>query len=578
MKNSFRVAGIVSLVGLIVALAACSGSGSNTASSGGSGIQSASVSSGAISAFGSVFVNGHEFNTDHANVIDDDTGVMTPASGVSGTGSLEVGMVVSVNTATGSTNAAPIATEVHVSPLARGYVETTATDTITVMGQTVQLTSGTAFSDHRACLTATTNPCSAISGLGGLTAPVGATPGTFVAIHGYLFSTGTSAQIVATLISVQDYTTGSKFKLEGQVTAISAAAPAVVATSGVAATSAVAATLTVGGETVDLNACTNCNAAYKVGDVVAAMGTSAPAASTFAAEKVRLVHLLPLTAGATIEVEGKVSSVTGTSFIIRGINIEGKGLATLPAVGDRVEVLCTVSLDGTVTANSIEHDVAAAAVRTVLAGPLTSVVAGTAANTYAVTVLGKTAIVDATTHIADRTVFPAPTFNINNFKDYLDKLKTPFVVVRALVDSTGNLQAIGFDIVQVPKSMAGMPVNGTPMTVVAVAGQADKTPSTVMITTQNPIVPNTVSVQGILVKYNQSSSGPNITKGDYIFASGVLNIDPVTKVSEVDTTKGGRLIAVQAPAQTPAPNPASAPVANPPVMPPAAINRGFIGF
>ena len=48
-------------------------------------------SSGAISAFGSVFVNGHEFNTDRAQVIDDDDG--TTATGVTG---LEVGMVVDV--------------------------------------------------------------------------------------------------------------------------------------------------------------------------------------------------------------------------------------------------------------------------------------------------------------------------------------------------------------------------------------------------------------------------------------------------------------------------------------------------
>ena len=49
------------------------------------------MSSGVITAFGSVFVNGRRFRTDKARVIDDDTGAVT--SGMTG---LEVGMVVVV--------------------------------------------------------------------------------------------------------------------------------------------------------------------------------------------------------------------------------------------------------------------------------------------------------------------------------------------------------------------------------------------------------------------------------------------------------------------------------------------------
>jgi hypothetical protein len=105
--------------------------------------------------------------------------------------------------------------------------------------------------------------------------------------------------------------------------------------------------------------------------------------------------------------------------VVRGITIDGSALPTgqMLAVGDKVELLGTVDAGGkSVTATSIVHDGPAAAARLILAGPLTSVAAGSAAGTYAATILGQTISVDAATRIADRTVFPPPTFNINNFQ------------------------------------------------------------------------------------------------------------------------------------------------------------------
>jgi hypothetical protein len=502
MKFNFRFAGIFLACGLAFALSSCGG-GSGSAS------PTALMSSGEITAFGSVFVNGHEFNTTNAKVVDDDTGAMTP-----GTGNLEVGMVVSVHSASDSSQAAPSASEIHVSPLARGFVDVSNTSggTITVMGQTVQLTSGTAFSDHRKCVSATTNPCSAISGQDSLVQTNGTTPGTFVEIHGYLFSTGNSAQIVATLVGALDYTpAASKFKLEGQVTAASAS------------------TLTIGSESIDLSNAkcrangpiVPCSSAYSVGNIVAALGLTAPANGTFSADKVRLSRLLPQTAGATVEVEGKVSSVSGTTFVVRGITVDGSGLTVpIPAVGDKVEVLGTVANNGTsIIATSIEHDVSAAAARVTLAGLLTSVVPGTTSGTFVVTILGQTSIVDATTHIADRTIYPAPTFNISNFDTYLQG-KTPFVVVRSTVDANGNLHATGFDIVLTP-------ANG----MVGITGPADAAPT---VGTSN----NTVTVHNIPVIYNP---GPNLTvvQGSYILAAGAL-----TSAGAVDTTVSGGSIFV----------------------------------
>ena len=140
-----------------LALAACGGGGggTDTSNNGTSSPSSAdtAVSSGAISAFGSVFVNGHEFATGSAKVMDDDTG--DTAGRVS---ELEVGQVVDVEPSSSSTTAAPVAQWLHVHPLVRGYVDAsdTTAGTITVMGQVVSLDSGTLFSDHRACVAATT--------------------------------------------------------------------------------------------------------------------------------------------------------------------------------------------------------------------------------------------------------------------------------------------------------------------------------------------------------------------------------------------------------------------------------------
>ncbi len=213
--------------------------------------------------------------------------------------------------------------------------------------------------------------------------------------------------------------------MEGQVTAVDATIPSVA----------------IGAESIDLSkaVCRSggmssaCASAFKVGDVVAARGATAPSGTTFTADFARAARLLPQTPGATVEVEGKVSSVVGTTFVVRGIQVDGSALAAgdIPAVGDKVEVIGTIADDGkTVKATSMEHDEHAAAARVVLASPLTSVSAGATAGTFNVVMLGQTAVVDAHTRIADRTVQGA-TFNITNFDTYLQG-KTPYVVLRTV--------------------------------------------------------------------------------------------------------------------------------------------------
>jgi len=523
MQINFRkAAGALAATAVAAMLAACgSGGGGSGATTGASATGSspssttvASQSTGAITAFGSVFVNGHEFNTNNASVVDDDTGATT-----TGTADLDIGEVVRVIPASDSSANAPVASEIHVDPLARGFVDVNSVSagTLTVMGQTVQITSSTAYVDRRACVAAASSPCSAINAQSGLTATSGATPGSYVTVHGYLYSTGTAAQIVATLISVQDYvaptaaTSGSPFKLEGQVTTVSGSS------------------IVIGGETVDLSAATcradevtaACSSIAAVGKTVAAFGFTAPTNSMFAPTAARLVDLLPQTAGVQVEIEGKVSSVTGTSFVVQGITIDGSGLAgnQIPAVGDTVELVGTVAANGqNVTATSILRDRPAAPARLVLAGPLTSVTAGTAAGTYVVTVLGQTATVDSNTMIVDRTVRPRPTFNITNFQTYIQGLSAlPYVTLAVQTTSTGGLQANAFEIVEAPSD-----------NFVKITGPADGA-----VTAGNP---SSVTVHGIDILFDATSvrDPASIAKGTNILAAGQY-----TTAGGVDTTVTG---------------------------------------
>jgi hypothetical protein len=190
-------------------------------------------------------------------------------------------------------------------------------------------------------------------------------------------------------------------------------------------------------------------------------------------------------------------------------------------VGDKVEVIGTIADDGkTVKATSMEHDEHAAAARVVLASPLTSVSAGATAGTFNVVMLGQTAIVDADTRIADRTTPGSSTFNITNFDTYLQG-KTPYVVLRTVVDSAGALHAVAFDIVPAPN-------NGF----VGVAGRADADPVTAAGVT-------TVMVHGVSVIFDPTKTMATVANGSFVLAVGAL-----TTAGAVDSTvTRGRFIA-----------------------------------
>jgi len=505
-------------------LASCGGGGSGATEAAPSGATAAtlSASSGEITAFGSVFVNGREFSTAGARIVDNDTGVETTDDST-----LEVGMSVDVKPLAATTldSSSPRADQIRLHPLARGHVDATDTtaSTLTVMGQTVQLTSATNFSDRRACALTTMPTCTAVAGLSDLTATSGAaSPGSYVTVHGFLFSTGSSAQIVATLVSVGDLPSssgrgGAAFKVEGAV--------ASVGTSSIV----------IGGLTVDLNqaVCSNasgttaCASAFSAGQVVSAFSATAPAlpAASFSASVAALRDRLPVqTAGATIELQGRVSSASGTGFVLRGVNIDGAALAagSLPVVGDDVRITGTVASNGSsVTASVIKLLHAAVSRSLSLEGDFTAVAAGAAANTWVVTVLGQSITVDASTRLADRSTRSAPrsgssAFNISTFQTVLNASTSKHLVVNVAADSTGKLTAVALKIVAASAAAS-------------VQGVVDATPAPVNGSSAS--VPTTFAIHGLGVSADPAAfasprgwrlraKATTVAAGDLVVARG----------------------------------------------------------
>jgi hypothetical protein len=515
----------VALAMLVAAgLAACGGGGGGGADTP-AATTSSTTSSGVITAFGSVFVNGHRFHTERARVIDDDTGAVS--SGATG---LEVGMVVDVKHRGRGDDDEADADELHVHPLVRGFVDATdtAAATLTVMGQKVQLTSGTGFSDRRACVSAATSPCTAITTADGLvattvtgTTTTVTTPGSYVTVHGFLFD-GTSTDVIATLVSVGDAPTGgspASFKAEGVAT---------VNTTGVS----------INGLKLDLSKATcrsggavvNCATAFATGQVVSAGSATAPAlpATVLVADFARKANKLPVEeAGATVELEGIVSAVNGTAtFVVRGVVVDATGLpagTTLPKVGDEVRVLGTLSTDGTtVKATSLRVEDEADEAKFALKGQVTTVTpAGT--NTFTVSVLGQDVTVNARTRLKDVSIKgwegrdpTATPFNITTFQSYLAASASKTVLIIAEQGTGGTLVA---------KSLTILPSSS----VAAISGPVDATPTPVNSTTTG--TPTVFFVHGVKVSADpaaittparRGTTPVTIAAGDQVVVVGTL--------------------------------------------------------
>ena len=145
MNDKLKITAVSLAIASIIGLTACGGGGGDSDSS---GTSSNSITSGVVTGFGSVFVNGVEFETDSSSFSLDDGD-----DGQENEDGLAVGMVVSV---TGTVNADGLTgTAVHIEfddelegIVTANTVGADGTGTMTVMGQTVMVESTTIFASN----------------------------------------------------------------------------------------------------------------------------------------------------------------------------------------------------------------------------------------------------------------------------------------------------------------------------------------------------------------------------------------------------------------------------------------------
>jgi len=400
-------------------LVACGG-GSSGSATGTTSAAGTSTTSGVLSAFGSVIVNGHEYATGSGTGVADGDADDAAAS----LGALRVGMTVDVD-ASGQD-----ASLVRFSSAVRGEVDAidASASTLTVLGQTVQVSGATLFAGSKTVSGTTTS----LSQLGDISV------GDYVVVYGMLdctstasgaCSAGSSAASTTVLASLIDEpASAGAYRVEGYAEnagtsgfTINGLAVGIVA-SGTSAT-----------------ACTPTPCAITNGEFVVVRSATAPSSAsgvlTLTATSVKAASAAPvLVAGATVSLEGPVAQLDASAetFAVRGVTIDGSALATTVAAladGQIVEVTGTVTATGTIaaTAITVEHHATFA-----ITAPLTA----DSASADTLTVLGQTFDVNSATRFVDRVGNVRP-FNLANFTTVLSLQDQ--LIVSGYASAAGNV-------------------------------------------------------------------------------------------------------------------------------------------
>jgi hypothetical protein len=391
MKHSKILAAIAAFL-----LASCGGGGGG-GDGGGTppigGIQGSgrTVSIGAITGFGSIFVNGVEFTTTGAQIsIGDRAG--TEAE-------LRIGQVVAVQGTVGANGTAGTATSVSFSANVEGPVTQldVAAGTFVVLGQTVRVTGSTRFDDG-------ISP-SSIQGL--------ATVGLIVEVSGFPTANG---EISATRIERED--PGSEFEVKGVVQALDTAARTfrvnalAVDYSGVTPEGALA-----DGRTVEVKGRTFTAG----GALVATRVEVSPGIGAAANDEVELEGLITrFTSNADFEIAGqRVTTNASTQFDLKGTTL---------GVDVRVEVEGTLDANGVLVAREVEVEPENSAR---VAGLIESVNA--AGNTLRVA--GVAVTTSAATQLEDKSALQLRPFRLADLRT------GDFVEVRGTEPQGGGLSA-----------------------------------------------------------------------------------------------------------------------------------------
>ena len=330
-------------VAVAVALSGCSGGGGGDATS--SSTSPRNTSAGMITGFGSVFVNGIEYETDGATItVDGET--------VNGDQDLSVGMTAEVSGSVNADGETGTASAINVTDELEGVVLTNSvgmdgTGTMNIMGQTVTVTATTVFE----------------SDVAGILGVEGITAGNVVEVSGYSSGEG---DVYATRIEVKAADLASYFaehadelELKGVVADLNSGAQ----------------TFTIGTLIVDYSGAGYVSSELSDGLYVEVKSERAPVDNgdgtfTLAATKVEKEDdgILGVSGdeGDEIELEGIVTNIDDmpASFALNGQSIlinnetefeDGLDPATI-AVGDGVEAEGYFNASGQLVADSVEME------------------------------------------------------------------------------------------------------------------------------------------------------------------------------------------------------------------------------
>jgi hypothetical protein len=314
LGKSFQLA--AAALAAALALTACGGGSSTTV-----GTSGAAVSQGVVTAKGSIFVNGIEYNTTGAAItIDDNPGVEND---------LKVGMTVKVRGTSDDATKKGIATKIEARDALEGKIDSIdiANNTITVMGQTVQIEDNlTRLNDDD-----TVKVFSA----------AGFAIGNTVEVNGFADDNG---GLRATRVAKKTF---EEFEAKGFVTGLGASS------FGLSLTPGGASFITVNFTAGQLPAGTANNSLVEV------KSTVAPSGGAITASLIQLEDRLGA-AGEKVEVEGIVSSGTLASFVVNGQQVvtdaatvfEG-GLSSDFALGVKLEAEGPLNAAGAIVAVKI---------------------------------------------------------------------------------------------------------------------------------------------------------------------------------------------------------------------------------
>jgi hypothetical protein len=294
-----RREGLLALISGVAALSGCGGGGDAGFASVGSG-GTGSFSSGAITGFGSIIVNGVRFDDSRAQITDDD-------GALHNSGDLRLGMVVSIVASDVSASATATATSISFGSELRGPIDSISGQSLVVLGQTVNIGANTVFDNGIA------------GGLAGLTV------GQIIEVHGFVDPA--TNQILATRIESE--ATAATLKLQGRVQALDIASK----------------TFTLGTTTISYAGIAPAALPDNLanGLLVRTVLARTPATGTRSALSLRTVERRVGDHG-NAEVEGTVTAFTSaSSFSVNGVAVDASKAAfpngsTGLVLGARVEV------------------------------------------------------------------------------------------------------------------------------------------------------------------------------------------------------------------------------------------------